>query len=123
MIIRIQILFDNFKSSIKFDVTTIIVFTSNVVKKSQFLLNAKIIEEKMKYLKKKKKNFTKVDQRTLDKPKVSKNGVLFKSTALSTSSVEIFFRRIMALVVSRAAVIKERRKLGMETEILLNPPR
>lgn len=55
MIIRIQILFDNFKSSIKFDVTTIIVFTSNVVKKSQFLLNAKIIEEKMKYLKKKKK--------------------------------------------------------------------
>lgn len=55
MIIRIQILFDNFKSSIKFNVTTIIVFTSNVVKKSQFLLNAKIIEEKMKYLKKKKK--------------------------------------------------------------------
>lgn len=122
MIIRIQILFDNFKSSIKFDVTTIIVFTSNVVKKSQFLLNAKIIEEKMKYLKK-KKNFTIVDQRTLDKPKASKNGVLFKSTALSTSSVEIFLRRIMALVVSRAAVIKERRKLGMETEILLNPPR
>lgn len=77
----------------------------------------------MKYLKKKKKNFTIVDQRTLDKPKVSKNGVLFKSTALSTSSVEIFLRRIMALVVSRAAVIKERRKLGMETEILLNPPR
>lgn len=98
-------------------------FTSNVVKKSQFLLNTKIIEEKMKYLKKKKKNFTIVDQRTLDKPKASKNGVLFKSTALSTSSVEIFLRRIMALVVSRAAVIKERRKLGMETEILLNPPR